>query len=87
MFARCYELTGMTTLDRVQVCVGYGLWTAGAGFQLGSEHFGSMTLPVGPGCWRSLQILVDLEATCLLDCDHGSAARRRSSQGRTDRQA
>ncbi len=30
MFARCYELTGMTTLDRVQVCVGYGLWTAGA---------------------------------------------------------
>ncbi len=73
MFARCYELTGMTTLDRVQVCVGYGLWTAGAGFQLGSEHFGSMTLPVGPGMLEiQLQILVDLEATCL--CSTASMA-------------
>ena len=33
LFARCYELAGLTTLDRVQIAVGYGLWTAGAGFQ------------------------------------------------------
>lgn len=73
MFARCYELAGLTTLDRVQVCVGYGLWTAGAGFQLGSEHFGAMTLPVGPGMLEiQLQILEDLEATCL--CATGSMA-------------
>ncbi|WP_031481987.1 phenylacetate--CoA ligase family protein [Maridesulfovibrio frigidus] len=73
MFARCYELAGLTTLDRVQVCVGYGLWTAGAGFQLGSEHFGAMTLPVGPGMLEiQLQILVDLEATCL--CSTASMA-------------
>ncbi len=32
MFARCYELAGLTIEDRVQICVGYGLWTAGAGF-------------------------------------------------------
>lgn len=73
MFARCYELAGLTTMDRVQVCVGYGLWTAGAGFQLGSEHFGAMTLPVGPGMLEiQLQILVDLEATCL--CSTASMA-------------
>ena len=32
--ARCYEMAGLTPLDRMQVAVGYGLWTAGAGFQL-----------------------------------------------------
>ncbi|MEG2140869.1 MAG: phenylacetate--CoA ligase family protein, partial [Bilophila sp.] len=47
--ARCYELAGLTTSDRVQVAVGYGLWTAGAGFQLGSELFGALTVPIGPG--------------------------------------
>ena len=73
MFARCYELPGLTTLDRVQVCVGYGLWTAGAGFQLGAEHFGAMTLPVGPGMLEiQLQILEDLGTTCL--CATGSMA-------------
>jgi len=73
MFARCYELAGLTTLDRVQVCVGYGLWTAGAGFQLGSEHFGALTVPVGPGMMEiQLQMLVDLQTTCL--CSTASMA-------------
>ncbi len=72
-FARCYELTGLTTLDRVQICVGYGLWTAGAGFQLGCEHFGAMTLPVGPGLLDiQLQMLTDLGTTCL--CSTASMA-------------
>ena len=48
-FARCYEMAGMTSSDRVQICVGYGLWTAGAGFQLGCERFGAMAIPIGPG--------------------------------------
>jgi len=66
MFARCYELAGLTTLDRVQICVGYGLWTAGAGFQLGCERFGAMALPVGPGMLDiQLQMLTDLGSTCL----------------------
>lgn len=73
MFARCYELAGLTTMDRVQICVGYGLWTAGAGFQLGSEHFGALTVPVGPGMMEiQLQMLVDLRTTCL--CSTASMA-------------
>ncbi len=64
--ARCYELAGLTPQDRVQVAVGYGLWTAGAGFQLGSELFGALTIPVGAGNLDiHLQMLADLGATCL----------------------
>lgn len=63
--ARCYEMAGLTTEDRMQIAVGYGLWTAGAGFQLGSELFGMMTIPVGPGNLEMhLQLLCDLGATC-----------------------
>lgn len=73
MFARCYELAGLTTLDRVQIAVGYGLWTAGAGFQLGCEHFGAMALPIGPGNMEiHLQLLEDLAPTCL--CSTASMA-------------
>ncbi len=73
MFARCYELTGLTALDRVQICVGYGLWTAGAGFQLGCERFGAMALPIGPGMLDiQLQMLTDLGTTCL--CSTASMA-------------
>jgi phenylacetate-CoA ligase len=73
MFARCYELAGLTTLDRVQIAVGYGLWTAGAGFQLGCEHFGAMALPVGPGNMEiHLQLLEDMGSTCL--CSTASMA-------------
>ena len=63
--ARCYELAGLTPADRMQVAVGYGLWTAGAGFQLGSEKLGMLTIPVGPGNLdMHLQLLRDLGATC-----------------------
>jgi len=73
MFARCYELAGLTTLDRVQIAVGYGLWTAGAGFQLGCEHFGAMALPLGPGNMDiHLQLLTDMKSTCL--CSTASMA-------------
>ena len=60
MFARCYEMAGLSRGDRVQICVGYGLWTAGAGFQLGAEKFGAMAIPAGPGN-------LDLQCTFLLD--------------------
>lgn len=63
--ARCYAVAGLTPLDRMQVAVGYGLWTAGAGFQLGSEHYGMLTIPVGPGNLEMhLNLLVDMKATC-----------------------
>ena len=66
MFASCYEMAGLTREDRVQIAVGYGLWTAGAGFQLGCEHFGAMTVPIGPGNMEiHLELLTDMRTTCL----------------------
>jgi phenylacetate-CoA ligase len=66
MFARCYEMAGLSPEDRVQICVGYGLWTAGAGFQLGAEKFGAMTIPAGPGNLElQCTFLQDLRTTVL----------------------
>ena len=65
-FARCYEMAGLTPADRVQIAVGYGVWTAGVGFQLGCEKFGAMALPVGPGnVDMQCQFLVDLQTTVM----------------------
>lgn len=65
-FARCYEMAGLTREDRVQIAVGYGVWTAGVGFQLGCENFGAMALPVGPGnIDMQCQFLMDLESTVM----------------------
>ncbi len=64
IFARCYELAGLTKKDRVQLAVGYGLWTAGAGFQAGCERFGAMVVPLGPAnADMHCEMLVDLEST------------------------
>jgi len=64
MFARCYEMAGLTEEDRVQIAVGYGVWTAGMGFQLGCERLGAMAIPVGPGnIDMQCQFLVDLQPT------------------------
>jgi phenylacetate-CoA ligase len=64
MFARCYEMAGLGAEDRVQIAVGYGLWTAGVGFQLGCERFGAMAIPVGPANTEiHCQLLVDLQST------------------------
>ena len=49
MMMRCYMLAGLTSLDRIQITPGYGLWTAGIGFQLGAERLGAMAIPTGPG--------------------------------------
>jgi len=66
MFARCYEMAGLTREDRVQICVGYGLWTAGAGFQLGAEKYGAMAIPIGPGNLDlQCKFLLDLRSTVL----------------------
>ncbi len=65
-FARCYEMAGLNAEDRVQIAVGYGVWTAGASFQLGCERFGAMALPVGPGnVDMQCQFLVDLQSTVM----------------------
>src|SRR2546428_7484957 len=49
MFARSYRYAGIGETDRVQLAVGYGLWTAGIGFQAGAERVGAMVIPSGPG--------------------------------------
>ncbi len=66
MFRRCYELTGVTNVDRVHITPGYGLWTAGIGFQAGAELLGAMTIPMGPGNTdKQLQMMMDLKSTVL----------------------
>ena len=65
-FARCYEMAGLTREDRVQMAVGYGVWTAGMGFQLGCERFGAMAIPTGPGNLdMQCQFLVDMKTTAM----------------------
>ena len=66
MFARCYETAELSHEDRVQICVGYGVWTAGVGFQLGCERFGALAIPAGPGnIDLQLQFLIDFQTTVL----------------------
>lgn len=66
MFKRCYEMAGITKLDRIHVTPGYGLWTAGIGFQTGAELLGAMVIPMGPGNTdKQIQMMIDLESTVL----------------------
>ncbi|HIC84818.1 MAG TPA: phenylacetate--CoA ligase family protein [Desulfobacterales bacterium] len=65
-FARCYEMAELTKEDRVQIAVGYGIWTAGVGFQLSCERFGAMAIPAGPGNLdMQCQFLVDFDSTVM----------------------
>ena len=65
-FKRCYELAGITADDRIQITPGYGLWTAGIGFQAGAEKLGAMVVPMGPGnTEKQLQFMVDLQSTVI----------------------
>ena len=66
MFARCYEMADLTPEDRVQICVGYGVWTAGVGFQLGCEKFGAVAVPAGPGNLEmQMEFLADFGSTVM----------------------
>ena len=66
MFARCYEYAGITKMDRIQITPGYGLWTAGIGFQNGAERLGAMVIPMGPGnTEKQLQMMRDMGSTVL----------------------
>ena len=65
-FKRCYELADITSEDRIQITPGYGLWTAGIGFQAGAEKLGAMVIPMGPGnTEKQLQFMVDLQSTVI----------------------
>ena len=66
MFARCYAMAGITNRDRVQITPGYGLWTAGIGFQAGCEKLGAMAVPMGPGnTEKQLRMMMDLRSTVI----------------------
>ena len=66
MFSRCYEMAGVTNMDRIHITPGYGLWTAGIGFQLGAERLGAMTVPMGPGNTdKQLRMMMDMKSTVL----------------------
>lgn len=65
-FKRCYEMAGVTKLDRIHITPGYGLWTAGIGFQLGAEKLGAMCIPMGPGNTdKQIQMMIDMKSTVL----------------------
>lgn len=66
MFERCYRMAGLKTDDRVQITPGYGLWTAGIGFQYGVEKLGAMAIPMGPGNTdKQLKMMIDLKSTVI----------------------
>lgn len=66
LFKRCYETAGITPRDRIQVTPGYGLWTAGIGFQTGAELLGAMVVPMGPGNTdKQIRMMMDLKSTVL----------------------
>ena len=66
-FARCYEMAGLTSEDRIQIAVGYGVWIAGISFQMGCEAFGAMAIPAGPGNLdMQCQFLVDFQTTAIM---------------------
>ncbi|MBE3587774.1 MAG: phenylacetate--CoA ligase [Thermoanaerobacteraceae bacterium] len=67
MMHRCLAMVGVTPRDRVQVTPGYGLWTAGIGFQAGVERLGAMAIPTGPGnTEKQLEMMLDLHTTVLI---------------------
>ena len=59
-------MAGVSDMDRVHITPGYGLWTAGIGFQAGAELLGSMVIPMGPGNTdKQIKMMVDLKSTVL----------------------
>ena len=67
MMARCFQFAGVTEADKVQITPGFGLWTAGLGFQAGAERLGAMVIPTGAGNTdRQLQLMCDIGSTVLI---------------------
>ena len=66
LFKRCYQTAGITNEDRIHITPGYGLWTAGIGFQNGAELLGAMAIPMGPGNTdKQIKMMIDMQSTVL----------------------
>ncbi|MEW6624225.1 MAG: phenylacetate--CoA ligase [Bacillota bacterium] len=67
MMARSLQTAGVSVKDRVHITPGYGLWTAGIGFQAGVEKLGAMAVPIGPGNTdKQLELMIDLKSSVLI---------------------
>ena len=67
MLNRCYKTAGITVSDVLQITPGYGLWTAGIGFQQAAEKLGAMSIPIGPGnTEKQIQMMIDLKSSALI---------------------
>jgi phenylacetate-CoA ligase len=59
-------MAGIGETDRIQITPGYGLWTAGIGFQNGCERLGAMAVPMGPGnTEKQLRMMQDMGSTVI----------------------
>ncbi|MEA4831490.1 MAG: phenylacetate--CoA ligase [Oscillospiraceae bacterium] len=66
LFERCYKTAEITADDRIHITPGYGLWTAGIGFQNGAERLGAMVIPMGPGNTdKQIKMMTDMRSTVL----------------------
>lgn len=66
LFARSLEVAEVGRGDRVQIAAGFGIWTAGAGFQEACEAVGAMGIPVGSGNLDlQCRFLMDLKPTVI----------------------
>ena len=66
MFVRCYMVAGIGLSDIIQITPGYGLWTAGIGFQQAAEKLGAMVIPMGPGnTEKQIRMMIDFRSTVL----------------------
>lgn len=64
--ARAIVAAGGTDEDIMQICVGYGLFTGGAGMHGGSHKVGALTLPMSSGnTHRQIQFMMDLKSTMI----------------------
>lgn len=66
MMARSLSFAGVTRKDRIQITPGYGLWTAGIGFQSGAEALGALVIPMGPGNTdRQIEYMIMMKTTVI----------------------
>ncbi|MCS7232857.1 MAG: phenylacetate--CoA ligase [Synergistetes bacterium] len=66
MMVRSLRLAGVTPKDRIQITPGYGLWTAGIGFQSGAEALGAWVIPMGPGnTERQIEYMMMMKTTVI----------------------
>ncbi|MBP5473626.1 MAG: phenylacetate--CoA ligase [Bacteroidales bacterium] len=66
LVARCMYMIGVRDTDVFQNTSGYGMFTAGLGFQYGAEKLGALTVPAGAGnTARQIKFIMDFGTTVI----------------------